>query len=68
MQLANHQPPRASPMLHDMDWTLTPSTTKKDEKSIASQAVCVIHVFLAVHADDTVLDTLSGCLVNNTYI
>ena len=68
MQLANPLPPRASPMLHDMDRTLTPSATKKKVKSIAGQALGVINVFLTANMGDTVLDTLPGCLVNNTDI
>ena len=60
----------AGPILHDMDRTLTPSTTKKKNgKSVGSLAVRVINVLLTAHTGNTVLNTvLPGCLVNNTYL
>ena len=47
-----------------MDWTLTPSTTKKRKewKSVGSLAVHVINVLLTANARNTVLDTcLHAC-------
>ena len=46
----------AGPIFHDMDRTLTPSTTKKNGKSVGSLAVHVINVLLT-HVGNTVLDT-----------
>ena len=56
----------ARPILHDMDQTLTVSTTqkKKEKKNIANLAVHVVNVLLIAHPDNTVTDTCPhGCTV-----